>query len=199
MPVIPMVIEQSGRGERAYDIYSLLLKQRIIFINGPIEDNMSSIVVAQLLYLEAEDPEKDISLYINSPGGIITSGMAIYDTMNYIKPDVSTICIGQAASMGALLLTAGTKGKRIALPNARIMIHQPLGGAQGQASDIQIAAEEIQKAKVILNDIISKTTGQKLKKVQEDTDRNYFLDAKEALEYGLIDEIFVRKEEDVEK
>ncbi len=199
MGVIPMVIEQSGRGERAYDIYSLLLKQRIIFINGPIEDNLSSVVVAQLLYLEAEDPEKDISLYINSPGGVITSGMAIFDTMNYIKPDVSTICIGQAASMGALLLTAGAKGKRIALPNARIMIHQPLGGAQGQASDIQIAAEEIQKAKVILNDIISETTGQKLKKVQEDTDRNYFLNAKEALEYGLIDEIFVKKDEDGKK
>ena len=196
MSVIPMVIEQSGRGERAYDIYSLLLKQRIIFINGPIEDNMSSVVVAQLLYLEAEDPEKDISLYINSPGGVITSGMAIFDTMNYIKPDVSTICIGQAASMGALLLTAGAKGKRIALPNARIMIHQPLGGAQGQASDIQIAANEIQKAKTILNDIICETTGQTLEKVQTDTDRNYFLDAKEALEYGLIDEIFVRKEED---
>ncbi len=199
MGVIPMVIEQSGRGERAYDIYSLLLKQRIIFINGPIEDNLSSVVVAQLLYLEAEDPEKDISLYINSPGGVITSGMAIFDTMNYIKPDVSTICIGQAASMGALLLTAGAKGKRIALPNARIMSHQPLGGAQGQASDIQIAAEEIQKAKVILNDIISETTGQKLKKVQEDTDRNYFLNAKEALEYGLIDEIFVKKDEDGKK
>jgi len=199
MGVIPMVIEQSGRGERAYDIYSLLLKQRIIFINGPIEDNMSSVVVAQLLFLEAEDPEKDISLYINSPGGVITSGMAIYDTMNYIKPDISTICIGQAASMGALLLTAGAKGKRISLPNARIMIHQPLGGAQGQASDIQIAAEEIQKAKVVLNDIISETTGQKLKKVQEDTDRNYFLNAKEALKYGLIDEIFVRKEEDGKK
>ena len=199
MGVIPMVIEQSGRGERAYDIYSLLLKQRIIFINGPIEDNLSSVVVAQLLYLEAEDPEKDISLYINSPGGVITSGMAIFDTMNYIKPDVSTICIGQAASMGALLLTAGAKGKRIALPNARIMIHQPLGGAQGQASDIQIAAEEIQKAKVILNDIISKTTGQKLKKVKEDTDRNYFLNAQEALDYGLIDEIFSKKEDDGKK
>ena len=142
MALVPMVIEQSGRGERAYDIYSLLLKQRIIFINSAIEDNMASLVVAQLLYLEAEDPDKDISLYINSPGGVITSGLAIYDTMNYIKPDVSTICIGQAASMGAILLTAGTKGKRIALPNSRIMIHQPMGGAQGQASDIQIAAED---------------------------------------------------------
>ncbi|MBN1970932.1 MAG: ATP-dependent Clp endopeptidase proteolytic subunit ClpP [Candidatus Delongbacteria bacterium] len=190
MPLVPMVIEQSGRGERAYDIYSLLLKQRIIFVNGPIEDQMASLIVAQLLYLEAEDPEKDISLYINSPGGVVTAGMAIFDTMNYIKPDVSTICVGQAASMGALLLTAGAKGKRIALPNARIMIHQPLGGAQGQATDIKIAAEEILKMRDFLNKIISDTTGNSIEKVEKDTDRNYFMSSKEALEYGIIDKIF---------
>ncbi|PID30275.1 MAG: ATP-dependent Clp endopeptidase, proteolytic subunit ClpP [Candidatus Cloacimonadota bacterium] len=190
MPLVPMVIEQSGRGERSFDIYSLLLRQRIIFINGEIEDNMASLVVAQLLYLEAEDPEKDISLYINSPGGVVTAGMAIFDTMNYIKPDVSTICIGQAASMGALLLTAGAKGKRIALPNSRVMIHQPLGGAQGQASDIKIAAEEILKTRDILNKIISETTGQTIDKVEVDTDRNYFMNAKEALDYGIVDKIF---------
>jgi ATP-dependent Clp protease protease subunit len=190
MALIPMVIEQSGRGERAYDIYSLLLKQRIIFINSEIDDNMASLVVAQLLYLEAEDTDKDISLYINSPGGVVTAGLAIYDTMNYIKPDVSTICIGQAASMGAVLLTAGKKGKRIALPNSRIMIHQPWGGAQGQASDIMIAAEEIRKTRETLNKILSDTTGKNLKKIEKDTDRNYFLSAEQALEYGLIDKIF---------
>jgi len=190
MALVPMVIEQSGRGERAYDIYSLLLKQRIIFINSEIEDNMASLVVAQLLYLEAEDPDKDISLYINSPGGVITSGLAIYDTMNYIKPDVTTICIGQAASMGAILLTAGTKGKRIALPNSRIMIHQPLGGAQGQASDIQIAAEEIMKVKKTLNKILSQTTGKSIKQIEKDSDRNLFMSAEEALKYGIIDKIY---------
>lgn len=190
MTLIPMVIEQSGRGERAYDIYSLLLKQRIIFINSEIDDNMASLVVAQLLFLEAEDPDKDISLYINSPGGVVTAGLAIFDTMNYIKPDVSTICIGQAASMGAILLTAGKKGKRIALPNSRIMIHQPWGGAQGQASDIMIAAEEIKKTRETLNQILSETTGKPLKKIEKDTDRNYFLSAKEALDYGLIDKIY---------
>lgn len=190
MALVPMVIEQSGRGERAYDIYSLLLKQRIIFINSAIEDNMASLVVAQLLYLEAEDPDKDISLYINSPGGVITSGLAIYDTMNYIKPDVSTICIGQAASMGAILLTAGAKGKRIALPNSRIMIHQPLGGAQGQASDIQIAAEEILKVKKTLNNILSKTTGKPIKTIEKDSDRDLFMSAEEALKYGIIDKIY---------
>jgi ATP-dependent Clp protease protease subunit len=190
MALIPMVIEQSGRGERAYDIYSLLLKQRIIFINSEIEDHLASLVVAQLLYLEAEDPDKDISLYINSPGGVVSAGLAIYDTMNYIKPDVSTICIGQAASMGAILLTAGTKGKRIALPNSRIMIHQPWGGAQGQASDIMIAAEEIKKTRETLNRILSETTGRTLKKIEKDTDRNYFLSAQESLEYGLIDKIY---------
>ncbi|MDA3838797.1 MAG: ATP-dependent Clp endopeptidase proteolytic subunit ClpP [Candidatus Delongbacteria bacterium] len=190
MALVPMVIEQSGRGERAYDIYSLLLKQRIIFINSEIEDNMASLVVAQLLYLEAEDPDKDISLYINSPGGVITSGLAIYDTMNYIKPDVTTICIGQAASMGAILLTAGTKGKRIALPNSRIMIHQPLGGAQGQASDIQIAAEEIMKVKKTLNKILSETSGKSIKQIEKDSDRNLFMSAEEALKYGIIDKIY---------
>ena len=190
MPLIPMVIEQSGRGERAYDIYSLLLKQRIIFINSEIDDNMASVVVAQLLFLEAEDTDKDISLYINSPGGVVTAGLATFDTMNYIKPDVSTICIGQAASMGAILLTAGKKGKRIALPNSRIMIHQPWGGAQGQASDIMIAAEEIKKTRETLNQILSDTTGKPLKKIEKDTDRNYFLSAKEALDYGLIDKIY---------
>ncbi len=190
MALIPMVIEQSGRGERAYDIYSLLLKQRIIFINSEIEDHLASLVVAQLLYLEAEDPDKDISLYINSPGGVVSAGLAIYDTMNYIKPDISTICIGQAASMGAILLTAGTKGKRIALPHSRVMIHQPWGGAQGQASDIMIAAEEIKKTRESLNKILSETTGKTLKKIEKDTDRNYFLSAKEALDYGLIDKIY---------
>ncbi|HQO09293.1 MAG TPA: ATP-dependent Clp endopeptidase proteolytic subunit ClpP [Clostridiales bacterium] len=190
MTLIPMVIEQSGRGERAYDIYSLLLKQRIIFINSEIDDNLASLVVAQLLFLEAEDTDKDISLYINSPGGVVTAGLAIFDTMNYIKPDVSTICIGQAASMGAVLLAAGKKGKRIALPNSRIMIHQPWGGAQGQASDIMIAAEEIKKTKQTLNQILADTTGNPLKKIEKDTDRNYFLSAKEALDYGLIDKIY---------
>ena len=193
MALVPMVVEQSGRGERAYDIYSLLLKQRIIFINGEIEDHMSSLIVAQLLYLEAEDPDKDISLYINSPGGVVTAGLAIYDTMNYIKPDVTTICIGQAASMGAILLTAGAKGKRIALPNARVMIHQPLGGTQGQATDIKIAAEEILKTRSLLNGILAETTGQTLDKVEKDCDRNFFLSATEALEYGIIDKIYEKE------
>ncbi len=193
MPLVPMVIEQTGRGERAYDIYSLLLKQRIIFINSPIEDNMASLVVAQLLFLEAEDPEKDISIYINSPGGVVTAGLAIMDTMNYIKCDVSTICIGQAASMGAVLLAAGTKGKRIALPNSRVMIHQPLGGAEGQASDIKIAAQEILKIRDVLNKILAEATGKTLKKIEDDTDRNFFMTAEEALKYGIIDEIYSRK------
>jgi len=193
MPLVPMVIEQTGRGERAYDIYSLLLKQRIIFINSQIEDNMASLIVAQLLFLEAEDPEKDISIYINSPGGVVTAGMAIMDTMNYIKCDVSTICIGQAASMGAVLLAAGTKGKRIALPNSRVMIHQPLGGAEGQASDIKIAAQEILKIRDVLNKILAEATGKTLKKIEDDTDRNFFMTAEEALKYGIIDEIYSRK------
>ncbi|HNW10709.1 MAG TPA: ATP-dependent Clp endopeptidase proteolytic subunit ClpP, partial [Candidatus Rifleibacterium sp.] len=186
MTLVPIVIEQSSRGERAFDIYSRLLKDRIIFLGGGIDDGMADLVVAQLLFLESEDPEKDISIYINSPGGVVTAGMAIYDTMQYIKPDVSTICIGQAASMGALLLAAGAKGKRYALPNSRIMIHQPLGGAQGQASDIEIQAQEILRMKEMLNDILANHTGQPLKRIKKDTDRDFFMSSKEAKEYGLI-------------
>lgn len=193
MTLVPIVIEQSSRGERAYDIYSRLLKDRIIFLGGGVDDNIADLVVAQLLFLESEDPEKDISIYINSPGGVVTAGMAIYDTMQYIKPDVSTICIGQAASMGALLLAAGAKGKRYALPNSRIMIHQPLGGAQGQASDIEIQAQEILRMKDSLNEILSHHTGQPLKRVKRDTDRDFFMSSKEAKEYGLIDEVVQRK------
>ncbi len=189
MPYVPMVVEQVGRSERAYDIYSRLLKDRIIFIGGPIDDHVANLVVAQLLHLEAEDPKKDINIYINSPGGAVTAGMAIYDTIQFIKPDVSTTCIGQAASMGALLLTAGTKGKRYSLPNSRIMIHQPLGGAQGQASDIEIAAKEILFLKSHLNDILQKHTGQTLEKIENDTDRNFFMTAEEAKNYGLIDQV----------
>ncbi|HAE40714.1 MAG TPA: ATP-dependent Clp endopeptidase proteolytic subunit ClpP [Candidatus Riflebacteria bacterium] len=193
MTLVPIVIEQSSRGERAFDIYSRLLKDRIIFLGGGIDDNLADVVVAQLLFLESEDPEKDISIYINSPGGVVTAGMAIYDTMQYIKPDVSTICIGQAASMGALLLTAGAHGKRYALPNSRIMIHQPLGGAQGQASDIEIQAQEILRMKDMLNDILAHHTGQPLKRIKRDTDRDFFMSSKEAKEYGLIDEVVQRK------
>ncbi len=193
MTLVPIVIEQSSRGERAFDIYSRLLKDRIIFLGGGIDDNIADLIVAQLLFLESEDPEKDISLYINSPGGVVTAGMAIYDTMQYIKPDVSTICIGQAASMGALLLGAGAKGKRYALPNSHIMIHQPLGGAQGQASDIEIQAQEILRMKDMLNDILAHHTGQPLKRVKRDTDRDFFMSSKEAKEYGLIDEVVQRK------
>lgn len=193
MTLVPIVIEQSSRGERAFDIYSRLLKDRIIFLGGGIDDNLADVVVAQLLFLESEDPEKDISIYINSPGGVVTAGMAIYDTMQYIKPDVSTICIGQAASMGALLLGAGAHGKRYALPNARIMIHQPLGGAQGQASDIEIQAQEILRMKDMLNDILAHHTGQPLKRIKRDTDRDFFMSSKEAKEYGLIDEVVQRK------
>ncbi len=189
MPYVPMVVEQVGRSERAYDIYSRLLKDRIIFIGGPIDDHVANLVVAQLLHLEAEDPTKDINIYINSPGGVITAGMAIYDTIQFIKPDVSTTCIGQAASMGALLLTAGTKGKRYSLPNSRIMIHQPLGGAQGQASDIEIAAKEILFLKKHLNNIMQKHTGQTLQQIEVDTDRNYFMTAEQAKNYGLIDQV----------
>ncbi len=189
MPYVPMVVEQVGRSERAYDIYSRLLKDRIIFIGGPIDDHVANLVVAQLLHLEAEDPKKDINIYINSPGGVVTAGMAIYDTIQFIKPDVSTTCIGQAASMGALLLTAGTKGKRYSLPNSRIMIHQPLGGAQGQASDIEIAAKEILFLKSHLTSILQKHTGQTLKKIENDTDRNFFMTAEEAKNYGLIDQV----------
>jgi len=190
---VPIVVEQSSRGERAFDIYSRLLKDRIIFIGGEIHDGVADLVVAQLLFLESEDPEKDISVYINSPGGVITSGMAIYDTMQYIKPDVSTICIGQAASMGAFLLCAGTKGKRYALPNARIMIHQPMGGAHGQASDIEIQAQEILRMKEMLNGILAERTGKSLKDIKKDTERDYFMSSKEAKEYGLIDEVVQRK------
>ncbi len=187
--LIPMVVEQTGRSERAYDIYSRLLKERIIFLSTPIDDSVASLVVAQLLFLEAEDSDKDINLYINSPGGIITSGMAIMDTMNFIKPAVSTIVIGQASSMGALLLAAGAKGKRFALPNARIMIHQPMGGAEGQASDIVIAADEIQKTKKKLNQMLAKFCGKRVTQIEKDADRNHFMSAEDALKYGLVDEI----------
>jgi len=187
-----MVVERSNRGERAYDIYSRLLKDRIVFIGGPIDDNVANVVVAQLLFLESEDPDKDIHLYINSPGGVVTAGLAIYDTMQYIKPDVSTICIGQAASMGSLLLTAGAKGKRFALPLARIMIHQPLGGAQGQSTDIQIQAKEILRLREVGNDILVKHTGQPREKVVADTERDNFMSAEEAKAYGLIDEVVTR-------
>ena len=187
--LIPMVVEQTGRFERAYDIYSRLLKERIVFLGTPIDDTVASVIIAQLLFLEAESSEKDIYLYINSPGGIITSGMGIYDTMNYIKPDVATICMGQAASMGAFLLAGGKKGKRSALPNARIMIHQPLGGAEGQASDIKIQADEILRLKNTLNKVLAKNTKQTLKKIESDTDRNFFMSTKEAKDYGIIDTI----------
>lgn len=192
MSLVPFVIEQTSRGERSYDIYSRLLKDRIIFLGESIDDHISSLVIAQMLFLEAEDPDKDIYLYINSPGGIVTSGMAIYDTMQYIKPDVATICIGQAASMGSLLLSAGAKGKRSALPNSRIMIHQPAGGFQGQASDIEIQAKEIIKVKQRLNEIYARHTGQDVAKVEKDVDRDYFMSPKEAMEYGLIDKVIER-------
>ena len=192
MNYVPMVVERSSRGERAYDIYSRLLKDRIIFLGGPIDDNVANSVVAQLLFLESEDPDKDIHLYINSPGGVVTAGLAIYDTMQYIKPDVSTICIGQAASMGSLLLAAGAKGKRYALPLARIMIHQPLGGAQGQSTDIQIQAKEILRLREVGNDILVKHTGQDRDKINQDTERDNFMSAEEAKAYGLIDEVIAR-------
>lgn len=193
MSYIPIVIEQVGRSERAYDIYSRLLKDRIVFMSGVIEDNLANSIVAQLLHLEGEDPERDIYMYINSPGGIISSGLAIYDTMQYIKPNVSTICIGQAASMAALLLAAGHPGKRSALPNSRIMIHQPLGGAQGQASDIEIQAREILYLREKMNYLLQKHTGQDIKKLVEDTDRNYYMDAAQAKEYGIIDELLINR------
>ena len=191
--LIPMVVEQTGRFERAYDIYSRLLKERIVFLGTPIDDNVASVIIAQLLFLEAENSEKDIYLYINSPGGIITSGMGIYDTMNYIKPDIATICMGQAASMGAFLLSGGKKGKRSALPNARIMIHQPLGGAEGQASDIKIQADEILRLRSNLNKILSKNTKQSLTKIEKDRDRNFFMSSDEAKKYGLIDSILTAR------
>lgn len=190
--LVPIVIEQTNRGERAYDIYSRLLKDRIIFIGTAIDDNFSNLIIAQLLFLEAEDPEKDISLYVNSPGGIVTAGLAIYDTMQYIKPDVSTICIGQAASMGAVLLAAGKKGKRFALPNARIMIHQPMGGFQGQATDIDIQAKEIMRMRQTVDDILARHTGQVLEKIRQDTERDFFMSGDAAKEYGLIDEVITR-------
>jgi ATP-dependent Clp protease, protease subunit len=196
MSYIPYVIEKTGRGERSYDIYSRLLKDRIIMLSGEVHDGVASSIVAQLLFLEAEDPTKDIYFYINSPGGVITSGMAIYDTMNYIRPDVCTICIGQAASMGAFLLSSGTKGKRYALPHARIMIHQPLGGAQGQATDIEIQAKEILRMKAELNEILAANCGQSVKKLEKDTDRDNFMSAAEAVTYGIIDEVLVQKEKE---
>lgn len=193
MNLIPMVVEQSSRGERAYDIYSRLLKDRIIFIGTPVEDDISNLVIAQLLFLEAEDPDKDIHLYINCPGGVVTAGLAIYDTMQYIKSDVSTICMGQAASMGALLLAAGKTGKRFALPNARIMIHQPLGGVQGQATDIDIQAKEILRMREKLNDILVEHTGQSIDKIRRDTDRDFFMSAEQAAEYRIIDSVIKKK------
>ena len=190
MNLVPMVVEQTSRGERAYDIYSRLLKDRIIFLGGPIDDTIANLVIAQLLFLQGEDPEKDINLYINSPGGIVTAGLAIYDTMQYVKPDVATTCIGMAASMGALLLAAGAKGKRYGLPYSRVMIHQPLGGAQGQATDIEIQAREIVRLREVTQEILSKHSGQPMEKIIADTDRNFFMSAQEAKEYGIIDEIF---------
>jgi ATP-dependent Clp protease protease subunit len=194
-----MVVEQTNRGERAYDIYSRLLKERIVFIGGPIDDDTANLVIAQMLHLECEDPSKDIYLYINSPGGVVYSGLAIYDTMQYIRPDVSTICIGMAASMAALLLCSGAPGKRFALPYSRIMIHQPLGGAKGQAKDIEIEAREILRIKQIGNEILSRHTGQDISKVEVDTDRNYYMSAEEAKAYGIIDQIFTKKGEGLAK
>ena len=198
MSYIPYVVEKSGRGERSYDIYSRLLKDRIVMLSGEVNDAVASTIVAQFLFLEAEDPEKDIYFYINSPGGVVTSGMAIFDTMNYIRPDVATICIGQAASMGSFLLSSGAKGKRYALPHARIMIHQPLGGAQGQASDIAIQAKEILRMKAELNEILAKNTGQDVKTLEKDTDRDNFMSAAEAQTYGIIDEVLTKKEKEKE-
>ena len=194
--LIPMVVDQTSKGERSYDIYSRLLEDRIVFISGEINDEVANSVVAQLIYLEGKNPDKDIAVYINSPGGSVTAGMAIYDTMNYIKCDVSTICVGLAASMGAFLLASGTKGKRFALPNSEIMIHQPLGGAQGQASDIQIRAKQILKIKQKMNKILSEKTGQPLEKIEQDTDRDYYMEAQEAQEYGIVDKIFVKRKDD---
>jgi len=198
VPLIPMVIEQSSRGERAYDIYSRLLKDRIIFIGTAINDEVANLLVAQLLFLESEDPDKDINFYINSPGGVVTAGMAIYDTMQYIKPDIATVCIGQAASMGAVLLAAGAKGKRYSLPNSRIMVHQPMGGAQGQASDIAIQAKEILRMKDTINEILARHTGQDLERIRLDTDRDFFMAGDEAKEYGLIDHV-ISSRDDLDK
>jgi ATP-dependent Clp protease protease subunit len=195
VPIIPVVIEQSSRGERAYDIYSRLLKDRIIFLGTAINDEIANLLIAQLLFLESEDPDKDINFYVNSPGGMVTAGLAVYDTMQYIKPDVTTVCVGQAASMGALLLTAGARGKRYALPNARILIHQPMGGFQGQASDIEIQAKEILRMKETLNQILVKHTGKDLDRVQQDTDRDYFMSGHEAKEYGIIDHVIANRDD----
>ena len=192
--LIPIVIEQSARGERAYDIYSRLLKDRIIFMGEQVYDSMANTIIAQMLFLESEDPDKDINLYINSPGGSVTAGLAIYDTMQYIRPDIATICMGQATSMGALLLAAGAKGKRYALPHARVMIHQPLGGAQGQATDIDIQAKEIMKIKELIHKILVKHTGQNIEKIRQDTERDYFMDAEEALRYGIVDRIITERD-----
>ena len=199
MSLVPIVVEQTGRGERAYDIFSRLLKERIIFIGNAIDDTVASLVIAQLLFLDADDPEKDISLYLNTPGGFVSAGLAIYDTMQHVRPDVATICMGQASSMGALLLAAGAKGKRSALPHARVMIHQPLGGAQGQATDIEIQTKEILTLRSRLNDILSKHTGQPLEKIEKDTDRNFFMSSDEARKYGIIDDILIRKPKSTKK
>ena len=195
MPLIPMVIEQSSRGERAYDIYSRLLKDRIVFLGSAMNDEIANLLIAQLLFLESEDPDKDINFYINSPGGLVTSGLAVYDTMQYIKPDIATVCIGQAASMGALLLTAGSKGKRYSLPNARILIHQPMGGFQGQASDIEIQAKEILRMKDTLNHILVRHTGKKLEEIQSDTDRDFFMTGEDAKKYGIIDHVILNRDD----
>jgi len=195
LPLIPMVIEQSSRGERAYDIYSRLLKDRIIFLGSPMNDEIANLLIAQLLFLESEDPDKDINFYVNSPGGLVTAGLAVYDTMQYIKPDIATVCVGQAASMGALLLTAGTKGKRYSLPNSRILIHQPMGGFQGQASDIAIQAKEILRMKETLNKILAYHTGKNLEQIQLDTDRDFFMAGDEAKEYGLIDHVIINRDD----
>ena len=195
MPLIPMVIEQSSRGERAYDIYSRLLKDRIIFLGTAMNDEVANLIIAQLLFLESEDPDKDINFYVNSPGGLVTAGLAVYDTMQYIKPDITTVCVGQAASMGAVLLTAGTKGKRYSLPNSRILIHQPMGGFQGQASDIAIQAKEILRMKDTLNQILVNHTGKSMEQIQNDTDRDFFMSGEEAKEYGLIDHVIMNRDD----
>lgn len=195
MPLIPMVIEQSSKGERAYDIYSRLLKDRIIFLGSGVNDEIANLIIAQLLFLESEDPDKDINFYINSPGGVVTAGLAVYDTMQYIKPDIATVCIGQAASMGALLLAAGTNGKRYALPHSRILIHQPLGGSQGQASDIAIQAKEILRIRDSLNNILAFHTGRDIKQINTDTDRDFFMSGEEAKEYGLIDHVMATRDD----
>ena len=195
MPLIPMVIEQSSRGERAYDIYSRLLKDRIIFLGTAMNDEIANLIIAQLLFLESEDPDKDINFYVNSPGGLVTAGLAVYDTMQYIKPDIATVCIGQAASMGAVLLAAGTRGKRYSLPNSRILIHQPMGGFQGQASDIEIQAKEILRMKERLNEILMKHTGKQLEDIQKDTDRDFFMSGAEAKKYGIVDHVIANRED----